>query len=130
MKTSQVFGLGGKPDPMIWLTLGSCLQLILVTFLPSKVAMIPVATMFLYQILKSTFSTEEKLSNPNGNMDGVLQGRYTALLPSQDGSGSQKGAAAEVVVFAIGATCNQYVSIALHILFTFHSLKSSLMNDV
>ena len=105
----QVSKLIRKADPIVWLVLGSCLQFVLATYLSSKATLIPLAIALLYPFSKSSLIIGKKLSNPRANMDGVVMGRYTAQFPPRDDSPSQKSSAAEVVVFAIGASCNQYV---------------------
>ena len=93
-------------EPAGWLCTGVVLQSFLFHVLPPYVSLLPTAlvlalTAFQWPIIKSRSTVAQSI-------DQVYKGRYTAQLPAEDGTLGQRDSQPGVVMFAIGATCNQY----------------------
>ena len=99
-----------KADSTTCFLLGACIQFVLSLRLPLFVSFVPIATILLAHLLKIAMqSTKPTFTKPTSIPDDVLQGRYAAQIPHEDGSSIQQGAGEELVVFVLGASSHRSV---------------------
>lgn len=84
------------------------MQFFFTLVLPAYIAFLPTATLLAAHAIEAFLRNTAPQQPPIPN--NVYQGRYTAQLPSKDGSIPQKGSQAGVVLFVIGASSNQYAT--------------------
>ena len=88
------------------LAVGACLQSVLFFILPRYVALLPALILLLKLGVETALITAGYLHNPY-LPERARMNLVTAPIPNQDGMLSAKGADKGLVVFIIGATCNQ-----------------------
>lgn len=108
MQLPKFLNLISQIQPMNRFLLGACLQFFLTLVLPTYVAFLPAATLLAARAIAASLRITSPQQPPTPS--NVYQGRYTAQIPSEDGSIPQKGSQAEVVLFVIGASSNQYAT--------------------
>lgn len=108
MQLPKFLNLISLIQPMNWFLLGACLQFFSTLVLPTYAAFLPTATLLATRAIAAFLRNTSPQQPPTPS--NVYQGRYTAQIPSKEGSISQKGSQAEVVLFVIGASSNQYAT--------------------
>ena len=91
-----------------WMLIGACIQSILFLVLPLYVAVLFTGIFSAARIVKFVLTSRKILVDPD--LTHVRYGRYTAPIPSENGSLPLKASEAEVVVFILGARSNQYAA--------------------
>ena len=113
-------------EPAGWLCTGVVLQSFLFHVLPPYASLLPTA--FVLALTAFQWSITKSRPTVTQSIDQVYKGRYTAQLPAEDGTLGQRGAQPGAVMFAIGATCNQYEFLpSLHLI---HSLLPYMENII
>ncbi|KAJ6109927.1 hypothetical protein N7486_002162 [Penicillium sp. IBT 16267x] len=91
-------------DLTTWLLFGATLQGLVVLVFPSAYAVLPPILMLSYLFSKTMLATLGLIKNPG--MDGVIAGKFTTLLPDQNGVFSGKAADQNVAVILLAARSN------------------------
>lgn len=87
--------------------MGASLQGLVVLVIPSSYAVLPPILMLFYLFSKTILATLGLIKNPG--MNGVIAGKFSALLPNRDGVFSGKAADQDVTLIILAARSNQYV---------------------
>lgn len=87
-----------------WLAIGACFNSILFLAIGHVALLLPFL-LVLFQIGDAILQTYGFKKNPL--MDGGIMGKYSAQFPNEDGTFSLNPASEQIVVFLIGARCNQ-----------------------
>ena len=90
-----------------WLLLGASLQGFVFLVFPSSYVVFPPILMLFYLFSKTAFATLGLIKNHG--MDGVIAGKFTALLPNRNGVFSGKAADQDISLIILAARSNQYV---------------------
>jgi hypothetical protein len=92
--------------------LGAVLQGLVVLVIPVSYAVLPPILILSYLLAKTGLMTLGIIKNPG--MDGVVMGKFTALLPDRNGVFSGKAADQDVALILLAARSNQYVLSSFH----------------
>jgi hypothetical protein len=92
--------------------LGAVLQGLVVLVIPVSYAVLPPILILSYLFAKTGLMTLGLIKNPG--MDGVVMGKFTALLPDRNGVFSGKAADQDVALILLAARSNQYVLSSFH----------------
>lgn len=88
-----------------WLLIGACLQVLLLTVLPTRLAVAPAVVALTSRCIVFVFTRYGIL--PDLSLVDIRAGRTSTRLPRSDGSLSPTPAEHEMVVFVLGARSNQ-----------------------
>ena len=88
-----------------WLLAGACMQSFLVLCLPRLFAILPAVLFIAFRFVRAVLMVYG--FTPNTYLDGVKLGNWTAQIPNEDGTFSEKSGDKEVVVFLLSARSNQ-----------------------
>ncbi|KAJ5554678.1 hypothetical protein N7513_004637 [Penicillium frequentans] len=92
-----------------WLLMGASLQGLVVLVFPSSYAVLPPILMLFYLFSKTILATLGLIKNPG--MDGVIAGKFSALLPNRNGVFSGKAADQDVALIILAARSNHPMGI-------------------
>ena len=95
--------------PSTWFVLGMSLQCLLAVLVPLRLAVLFTVLVLATYLLVISQRFPQKQALPAPFQENVHRGRWTAQLPSSDGSTPQKGSERKVVMFLTGASSSQYV---------------------
>jgi hypothetical protein len=87
-----------------WLALGGCLNVVLF-FAIGRLALVFPFLLLLFRFADTLLTAYGFKTNPY--MDGVIMNKFSAQFPDELGRFGPKPANRQVVVFLIGAKCNQ-----------------------
>lgn len=87
--------------------MGAVLQGVVVLVFPVSYALLPSVLMLSYRFAKTIFATFGLVKN--SQMDGVIAGKFSALLPDRNGAFSGKAADQDVALILLAGRSNQYV---------------------
>jgi hypothetical protein len=105
-----------------WLAIGACFNTLLFLAI-GRIALFLPFLLIVFRVGDAILQTYGFKKNPL--MDGAILDKYSAQMPNDDGTFGPKPANQQIVVFLIGARCNQSV-FYLHV--TKHSTNSTKPN--
>ena len=85
--------------------MGAVLQTLLVLTLPRSYAILPPDGILLWRFAQTMLMCYGYI--PNTQMEGVIQGKFSALIPTKDGALPAQASQDEVTVILLGARSNQ-----------------------